>query len=91
VSNPGGLRPWNRPYRQLPGSGFSLARLELYDLEADPHETRNLAAAQPEVVSRLTAVLEDWLVEALANEGASDAPTAEALRQLRQLGYLEGR
>lgn len=90
VSNPGGLRPWNRPYPQVPGSGFSLARIELYDLEADPHETRNLAAAEPEVVSRLTAVLEDWLAEALANEGASDAPTPEALQKLRQLGYIEG-
>ena len=41
-------------------------------------------------MSRLTSTLESWLAEALANEGASDAPTAEALRQLRQLGYIEG-
>src|SRR5206468_1729858 len=33
------------------------AELELYDYEADPGETKNLAAAQPEVVSKLRAIL----------------------------------
>jgi arylsulfatase A-like enzyme len=90
VSNPSGLRPWNRPYRKVPGAGFPLARIELYDLEGDPHETRNLAAAEPEVASRLAARLEAWLAETSPKQGASDAPTPEALRQLRELGYIEG-
>jgi arylsulfatase A-like enzyme len=90
VSNPAGLRPWNRPYLRIPGSGFSLARTELYDLEADPHETRNLAAAQPEIVRRLASRLDQWLAGELPRQGASDAPGEEALEQLRQLGYIEG-
>jgi arylsulfatase A-like enzyme len=90
VSNPQGLRPWNRPYQRVPGAGFSLARQELYDLEADPHETRNLASAEPEVAGRLAARLEAWLAETSPKQGASDAPTPEALRQLRELGYIEG-
>lgn len=90
VSNPEGLRPWNRPYQRVPGSGFSLARRELYDLDADPHETRNLASAEPEVARRLAVRLEAWLAEMLPKQGASDGPTPEALRQLRELGYIEG-
>ena len=33
-------------------------RVELYDLEADPAETRDLAASRPEVVERLRAALD---------------------------------
>jgi iduronate 2-sulfatase len=33
------------------------ADLELYDYEADPLETKNLAAAQPAVVAQLRALL----------------------------------
>ena len=34
--------------------------VELYDLATDPTEANNLAAAEPEVVSRLTAALDAW-------------------------------
>ena len=34
--------------------------VELYDLESDPHETRNLAAQQPERVAALRATLDAW-------------------------------
>jgi len=33
------------------------AALELYDLEADPHETRDVALRNPEVVARIEAYL----------------------------------
>ncbi|MCU0982817.1 MAG: sulfatase [Pirellulaceae bacterium] len=35
-------------------------RPQLFDLLADPHENRNLAADNPEVVSRLAAKLQEW-------------------------------
>lgn len=40
--------------------GYAVARigLALYDLDADPGETRNLAAEHPEVVSRLSSLAE---------------------------------
>jgi iduronate 2-sulfatase len=41
------------------GAAADTAELELYDYEADPAETRNLAADQPEVVARLSALLAD--------------------------------
>lgn len=40
-----------------PGAPAEAAELELYDYEADPGETRNLAAAQPETVATLRALL----------------------------------
>lgn len=36
---------------------------ELYDLSADPSESRNLAGQHPEVVDKLNAKLNDWRVE----------------------------
>ena len=35
-------------------------RPQLYDLLADPHENRNLARENPEVVARLAARLQEW-------------------------------
>lgn len=40
------------------GTDPSKAQVELYDYEADPAETRNLAPEQPDVVKELRAVLE---------------------------------
>jgi len=39
------------------GNGNGQTVLELYDFQTDPLETRNLAAAQPEVVKQLSAIL----------------------------------
>ncbi|QDT14510.1 sulfatase family protein [Alienimonas californiensis] len=41
---------------------------ELYDLSADPHETRNLAEENPQQVARLTALLNAWWDPTAAND-----------------------
>jgi iduronate 2-sulfatase len=46
------------------GDTADKAEYELYDYEADPDETKNLAAAQPEVVKQLTKQLYDTYPEA---------------------------
>lgn len=60
---------------------------ELYDLAADPLETRNLAAAKPEEVRRLRRDLVAWMRQgrSLGDEEEGDAETARALRAL---GYV---
>ena len=42
---------------KIPGAAADTAELELYDYQTDPLETKNLAATQPEVVSRMRAML----------------------------------
>jgi len=47
----------------VPGVAFvedTDRKVELYDLQADPHETRNRARAQPAMVKRLEAMLDAW-------------------------------
>jgi len=60
----------------------------LYDVEADPGETRNLAAERPEQMARLRERLESLLAAApSAPEDAERAMSPEELAQLRALGY----
>lgn len=47
---------------------------ELYDLEADPSETRNIAAEQPEVAARLTRALVAWNASVDASYAGRDYP-----------------
>ncbi|MBU6180193.1 MAG: sulfatase-like hydrolase/transferase, partial [Verrucomicrobia bacterium] len=51
-------------------------RPQLYDLLADPHENNNLAAANPEVVARLAARLQEWwpVTQRQVLTGWTDAP-----------------
>ena len=48
---------------------MSGAEFELYDLEADPHETENLASRHPGVVSRLGLVLDQWFGDGMSRDG----------------------
>ena len=42
------------------GPGRGLPPVQLFDLEADPLEKTNLQSAHPEIVRRLTALLERY-------------------------------
>lgn len=57
--------------------------VELYDLVADPGETRDLAADETAVTSRLRRAIGDW-ERAITAPGAVDEETR---RQLQALGY----
>lgn len=60
---------------------------ELYDLDADPHETRNVAPSQPEIAAQLKAAI---VKRPLLPEGASPPPelSREEIDRLRSLGYV---
>lgn len=69
-------------------------RTELYDLEADPRELRNLAPLRSRDVTRLAEILDRVEARSLAdaNRGSKDAETdvtlsAEEQARLRALGY----
>jgi len=64
-------------------------RPELYDLAADPGETRNLFHARPDVVSKLEPFLEERLANAQPVEPRL-RPDAARRAQLAELGYLSG-
>ena len=62
---------------------------ELYHLDSDPGEVKNLAAARPHDVLRLAKVVEDW-VDDIALDHVELAPavvTDEEAEMLKQLGY----
>lgn len=64
---------------------------ELYDLEADPGETRNIIDERPELADRLRRLLREKLKEDrdLASGRVDEGPQdEETLEQLRSLGYL---
>ncbi|NOT31867.1 MAG: sulfatase, partial [Planctomycetes bacterium] len=71
------------------------ARRELYDLEHDPHETRDLAATAAARVALLTESLARYieLARTIGLKPAEPQPRADedepaALDELRQIGYL---
>lgn len=64
-------------------------RPELFDLEADPGETRNLVASEPERARAMAADLETALKEMGERESRA-AADPEAAERLRALGYVQG-
>ena len=64
--------------------------IELFDLEADPGETRDVADAHPVVAAALRAELASWAAEGLVRSGASDfKPDAAMQAELKALGYVD--
>lgn len=62
---------------------------ELYDLEADPGELRNLASSQRDIAEGLEAKLRAQIAAAAPQLGRAEVnPDAETTAQLRALGYL---
>ena len=64
-------------------------RPELYDVEADPGETRDLAASDPGRVAAMTAALGEAL-ERMGERTSARAPDPDAAERLRALGYAQG-
>jgi arylsulfatase A len=61
-------RPGTPAARQLPPA-------QLYDLTRDPGETNNLASSHPQIVTRLTALLEQQVREGRSTPGARQTNT----------------
>jgi arylsulfatase A-like enzyme len=62
---------------------------ELYDLDADPREQQNVAAANVDVLERMTTEFNEWLATAVVGTGEAPQIDSETLERLRSLGYLK--
>ena len=70
---------------------LELDAMEIYDLEADPGELRNLAGEHPELVSSLKDRATTWFKSCVGNARLPDGPAAldeETKARLRAMGYL---
>jgi arylsulfatase A-like enzyme len=79
------LRSWRDGRYKL----IRAPRPELYDVAADPMETGDLAAAQPEVVRKMSSAL-DVALAASGEKESRRAADAESVERLRSLGYVQG-
>jgi len=68
------LRTYHDGYKQL-------EPVLLYDVEADPHEQRDLARERPDVVDRAMALLADWYAEVARESGHDVGPMLTVLRE----------
>jgi len=67
------------------------SRHHLYDLGQDPHETRNRAEVQPEVLDQVNLQISDWVESVRAgqpNKSEQAEISAEMFKNLRALGYV---
>ncbi len=58
---------------------------ELYDLKADPGETKNVIAEHPEVVAKLRAAYDQWWTDVqplLVNENVTGIPSINPFQEL---------
>ena len=81
-------RPWKLVRDLGDGSVY------LFDLDSDPGEVQDLAAARPEIRARLETQLDDWLSELAALRSTFDTGrpldlSEEELERLRSLGYVD--
>lgn len=67
--------------------GYSFEPVELYDMEKDPYQTRNIAAANPDIVARCSNLLVQWQDEQLAKGNVISDPLVRVLRE-RELKRL---
>jgi len=83
---------WKLIVNFLSSQRIQKPRLELYDLEADPRERRNVADEHPDVVTALEPRIQAWVDRQWrgqhAAESAEMAPEARAA--LQALGYVGG-
>lgn len=65
-------------------------RGQLFDMEADPMQDRDIAAEKPEVAARLKKAAEEWAKEVLPNVGKDDRPFPVGYGKVTMLPARDG-
>ena len=67
-----GIKPKGGKKAKIPEGDLSGVKFELYDLNEDPGEKDDVAAAHPEVVKRMAQALAKWRASCRASLEGSD-------------------
>ena len=98
IPNLGGdfYKKYKRATRAVRADGFkyiwsSNGERELYDLDSDPEETRNVIGQYPDKARALQNTLSNWLDSFVPDTYRDSLPEADEVvtQRLRDLGYLE--
>jgi choline-sulfatase len=87
VRSPGATTDWKLI---VPTEYYPAREIELFDIRTDPSELQNLAEAQPEVVARLRATLDEWTAAHPTQTNLGQKKDQQTLDDLKALGYAEG-
>jgi arylsulfatase A-like enzyme len=85
IQNPDGIDPVCIP--DAPPGHYPIGKAELYDLAADPMETKNLAAERPEVVAELSRLIQRRFA-GIANRAQGQELSEGLKEELKSLGYV---
>jgi arylsulfatase A-like enzyme len=76
--------------RIYPSVVKGIFKRELYNLQLDPHETRDVYATERPSISSLETALERYMKTGdLDDPDAGQAPSEEVLKDLKSLGYIQ--
>jgi arylsulfatase A-like enzyme len=85
IENPDGIDPVCIP--DAPPHHYPIGKAELYDLAADPMETKNLAATRPDLVAELARLIQKRFAS-VANRARPQDVSKELKEELKGLGYV---
>ncbi|MFC1525964.1 sulfatase [Candidatus Latescibacterota bacterium] len=67
--------------RTYDNHGYRFEPVELYDMEADPYQTRDLASEDPELVAQLLGQMDRWVEEERGRDGWRSDPLMDILHE----------
>ncbi len=85
VWNPERIEP-----TEIPVGPYPIPELALFDVEADPRELVDVSQQHADVVAELKTAIERWRAGQARCERTGEAPTAERMKALQDLGYAGG-
>jgi choline-sulfatase len=77
--------PTHLMIRTYDDAGYGFPAVQLYAMDCDPYQTKDLASAEPDLVDSCYRFLHDWVDGELAKDGYPEDPLRAVLRERGQL------